>query len=265
MKTTNISTAIGLPILKRLVTVLTFCFLSSAAQAGVGEGQELYNAYCQICHGVLGEGQTMGKPLTDGMANRLSDQELLAVISEGRSGTGMAAWSGSFSETEIFDVASYIRNLQGKPALNLTDDGSGPGNDPDVIAGEQLFNGPATCSSCHSYNDKGGSVGPSLDGLGNRLNDADLLQALLNPSALIVSGYEVKEVEQEDGTIIRGRYRNDSELAVQIQSKDGRRWVTYFKERVKSVKDSDQSLMTDVYATLGAGQQQQLIAFLKSL
>ncbi len=244
---------------------MTFYFLSSAAQAGVGEGQELYNAYCQICHGAMGEGQTMGKPLTDGMANRLSDQELLAVISEGRSGTGMAAWAGSFSETEIFDVASYIRNLQGRPALHLADNDSAPANDPDVLAGEQLFNGPAACNTCHSYNDKGGSVGPSLDGVSNRLNDEGLMQALLNPSASILSGYEVKEVEQEDGSIIRGRYRNDSELTVQIQSEDGRRWVTYFKERVKSVSDSDQSLMPDNYATLGADEQQQLLAFLKSL
>ncbi len=252
-------------ILKISATVFSFCAVSSAAIAGVGEGQELYNAYCQICHGALGEGQTMGKPLTDGVANRLSDQDLLTVISEGRSGTGMVAWEGSLSETEIFDIASYIRNLQGKPALNLADNDAGPSDDPRVLAGEQLFNGEASCATCHSYGDQGGSVGPSLDGLSKRLGEDALMQALLNPSATIVSGYAAKEVEQEDGTIIRGRYRNDSELAVQIQSADGRRWVTYFKERVKSVRDSDQSLMPDTYANLAAAEQQILLAFLMSL
>ena len=72
-------------------------------------------------------------------------------------------------------------------------------------------------------------------------------------------------MEQQDGTVIRGRYRNDSELAVQIQSADGTRWVTYFKDRVKSITVSDESLMPDVYATLGAKEQQQLLAFLKAL
>jgi len=72
-------------------------------------------------------------------------------------------------------------------------------------------------------------------------------------------------VEQNDGTFIRGRFRNDSELAVQIQSNDGRRWVTYFKDRVNSVTDSTESVMPDVYATLGALEQEQLLAFLKSL
>lgn len=207
----------------------------------------------------------MGKPLTDGPANRLTDQGLIDVIADGRAGTGMAAWKGSLSEVEIFDIASYIRNLQGKPALNLGENDSGPSDDPMVLAGEQLFNGAAECATCHSYDDKGGSVGPALDGLGTRLDDDALMQALINPSATIVSGYAAKEVEQEDGTVIRGRFRNDSELAVQIQSEDGRRWVTYFKERVKAVRDSEESLMPDNYANLGADEQQQLLAFLKSL
>jgi putative heme-binding domain-containing protein len=232
--------------------------------AGVGEGQQLYDNFCQICHGGLGEGQTMGKPLTDNVANRLSDEELIAVITEGRSGTGMTAWGSSFSETEIFDIATYVRTLQGKPGLNLADDYSGPSDDPIVLAGEQLFNSTAGCVSCHSYRDQGGTVGPSLDGVAARLGN-NLEPALLNPSASIVAGFEAKIVEQQDGTIIRGRFRNDSELAVQIQSEDGSRWVTYFKDRVKSVVDAADSLMPDVYATLGAAQQEQLLAFLKSL
>lgn len=251
--------------LRQLLAVPLLAALSASSLAGVGEGQELYNAYCQICHGALGEGQTMGKPLTDGPANRLGDQELIDVITDGRAGTGMVAWEGSLSEVEIFDIASYIRNLQGKPALNLGDDDAGLSDDPNVIAGEALFNGSADCATCHSYGDQGGSVGPALDGLGSRLGDDALMEALLNPSASIVSGYGAKEVEQEDGTVVRGRFRNDSELAVQIQSEDGRRWVTYFKDRVAAVRESSESLMPDTYANLGAEEQQQLLAFLKSL
>lgn len=207
----------------------------------------------------------MGKPLTDGVANRLSDEDLLAVITDGRSGTGMAAWGDSFSAEELFDIASYVRALQGKPGLSLADDSGGASDDPLVLAGEQLFLGDAGCVSCHSYKDQGGSVGPSLDGVSARLNDSALQQALLNPSASIATGFAAKVVEQNDGTIIRGRYRNDSDLAVQIQSTDGKRWVTYFKDRVKSITDSGESLMPDIYATLGANQQEQLTAFLRSL
>jgi hypothetical protein len=52
---------------------------------------------------------------------------------------------------------------------------------------------------------------------------------------------------------------------VQIQSEDGRRWVTYFKERVTAVRDSDESVMPDTFVNLGANEQQQLLAFLMSL
>ena len=244
---------------------LALGLLSFSAHSGVGEGQELYDAYCQLCHGGLGEGQQMGKSLTDTAANRLSDEDLLAVITDGRSGTGMPAWGESLTEVEIFDIGSYIRNLQGKPGLNLSDANAGVIDDPAALAGEQLFNNSAGCVACHSYKDQGGSVGPSLDGLSARLDNDALMQALLNPSASIVSGYEAKLLEQNDGTQIRGRFRNDSELAVQIQSEDGRRWVTYFKDRVKSITDSGESLMPDVYATLGAQEQEQLLAFLRSL
>lgn len=251
-------------LIKNMVA-LTLSSLFVSATAGVGEGQELYDAYCQVCHGGLGEGQTMGKPLTDNVANRLNDSELLTVITDGRSGTGMAAWGSSFSETEIYDIASYVRVLQGKPGLNLADEDSGPSDDPQVLAGEQVFNGPAGCINCHSYKDQGGNVGPALDGVSSRLTATALERALLNPSASIISGYGTKVVEQQDGTVIRGRFRNDSALAVQIQSEDGTRWVTYFKDRVKSVTDSSESLMPDVYANLGATEQEQLMAFLKSL
>ena len=70
---------------------LVLCLGSFASYAGVSEGQELYDAYCQVCHGGIGEGQTMGKPLNDTVAKNLSDEELIAVITGGRSGTGPGA------------------------------------------------------------------------------------------------------------------------------------------------------------------------------
>ena len=86
--------------------------------------------------------------------------------------------------------------------------------------------------TCHSYNDQGGSVGPALDSVAGRLGYG-LELALFNPSATILTGYEVKVVEQQDGTSVRGRYRNDAELAVQIQSEDGTRRVNSLQDRIK--------------------------------
>jgi len=248
-----------------MLALISLSLGSATSIAGVGEGQVLYDAYCQVCHGGVGEGQTMGKPLTDRGAAGLSDDELIAVIKEGRSGTGMAAWGSSFSDTEILDVAGYVRVLQGEIGLSSVDENAVASNDPGVLAGEQLFNNSAGCVGCHSYRDQGGRIGPVLDGVGSRLNENGLMQALLNPSQSIVPGYEAKIIEQADGTVVSGRFRNDSELAVQLQSADGARWITYFKDRVNSITDSDESLMPDVFANLGATDQDNLLAFLKSL
>jgi putative heme-binding domain-containing protein len=258
------STFRKLPITDLLPAFL-FLLCASTSLAGPGEGLAIYDSFCQICHGPVGEGQTMGKPLNDTITKNLSDAELIAVIRDGRAGTGMAAWAGSLSEQEILDVAGYIRVLQGEAGLSEVDESAVASDNPATRAGEQLFNGIAGCSNCHSYRDKGGNVGPKLDGIGSRLNDVALRQALLDPSASVLGGYEVKVVELPDGTVIKGRFRNDSEQAVQIQSPDGARWVTYFKARVTSITNSDESLMPDIFATLGAEQQNNLLAFLKSL
>jgi len=248
-----------------LIALLSTLAVTQSATAGVSEGQELYRSYCVVCHGDLGQGQTMGKPLTDNNANRLSDAELIDVISNGRAGTGMAAWGSSLTEQDLLDIAGFVRVLQGGVGLTEVNENAVADDDPAVLAGALVFNGSAGCIDCHSYADQGGNIGPELDGVAARLGDAGLLEALLDPSAAVDPGFGVKIVTQTDGSQIKGRYRYDSEFAVQIMSDDGKRWVTYFKERVESVEDSEESLMPQVYARLSGQEQEDLLAFLRSL
>lgn len=248
--------------------VPALCLLSvgfmATSLAGPGEGQTLYESYCSVCHGIQGEGETMGKPLNDSSSRKLSDLQLIATITDGRSGTGMNSFRSAFNDREIHDIAGYIRVLQGGTGLTEASVEKVSGSAA-VLAGEVLFKAQANCFSCHSYDNKGGNIGPALDGVANRLSEDALLEALIDPSRSIASGYEVKEVETNEGEVLRGRFRNDSDLAVQIQSEDGSRWVTYFKDRVKSITDSDSSLMPDIFSTLGVRDQENLLEFLKSL
>ena len=237
---------------------------STTVQAGLSEGLVLYQSFCAVCHGAEGEGQAMGKSLVDDGAKSLEPMDLLAVIREGRAGTGMAAWGDSFSAEEILDTANYIRAMQGKLGIIIEHDDP-IADDPIALAGRDLFNGSANCISCHTVGDKGGQVGPVLDGLSDRLDAQGILQAVSSPSASIIEGFGVKVIELTDGTIVSGRARNETANTVQIQSADGKRWRTYFKDRVKSVSDSDTSLMPNIYAGLSSVQQQQIVAFLNSL
>ena len=261
--------AVKLPqkCLQRSVIVL-WCLLAPGIMnnsiAGPGQGQALYESYCSACHGVQGEGETMGKPLDDSSARKLTDSQLIATITNARPGTGMGSFRSAFDDKEIHAIAAYVRVLQGgsglteASAVSVSDSAA-------VLAGEALFKAKATCISCHSYGNRGGNIGPALDGIADRLSENALLEALMYPSRSIASGYGVKEVETNQGEVLRGRYRNDSDLAVQIQSEDGSRWVTYFKDRVKSITDSNSSLMPDIFSTLGAREQANLLEFLNSL
>ena len=65
---------------RSLTIGVLFAVYTGPAIGGVGEGLELYNSYCSVCHGEAGEGQAMGKSLNDRSANSLSDAEVVGVI-----------------------------------------------------------------------------------------------------------------------------------------------------------------------------------------
>jgi hypothetical protein len=72
-------------------------------------------------------------------------------------------------------------------------------------------------------------------------------------------------VTRSDGTIVVGRFRNESDRALQIQSEDGRRWITFFKDRVSSITNEESSLMPDVFSTLEKTEREEILAFLRAL
>jgi mono/diheme cytochrome c family protein len=66
----------------------------------------------------------------------------------------------------------------------------------DARRGEELFfNSPtAACASCHFVKDKGGDVGPILDGIAVRADKAYILESLVDPNAKKAKGFEHLEV-----------------------------------------------------------------------
>ncbi len=106
----------------------------SAAPASIADigdpkaGRVHYANYCTSCHGAAGAGDgpiaagLNPKPAahTDGAyMNALSNDHLFKVLKEGGPAVGksplMAAWGGTLSDDEIWDVVAYVRTLA-KPA-----------------------------------------------------------------------------------------------------------------------------------------------------
>lgn len=74
---------------------------------GGGEGAELYNVNCATCHGGSGDGG-LG-PSLHGVADRLSLDEHIKTVTEGRGGR-MPSFEGDLTAAEIEAVVNYERS-----------------------------------------------------------------------------------------------------------------------------------------------------------
>jgi mono/diheme cytochrome c family protein len=86
----------------------------------IAMGQKLYTSNCMICHGPSGKGDGPGgaalekKPADLGARIKAgeTDGELFWKITEGRS--PMLSWKGSLSETQRWELVTYIKTFAGK-------------------------------------------------------------------------------------------------------------------------------------------------------
>ena len=103
-----------------LIAYLRFLVSSKHKLMGDPEiGQQLYQKYCYVCHGVEGDGDGIMTNLMGIMpmnhtnpneTNRLNNEEILKSILDGK-GRFMPAWRGILSQTDAEALVSYIRLL----------------------------------------------------------------------------------------------------------------------------------------------------------
>ena len=122
-------------------------------------GQDTYDIYCALCHGLQGEGYLAPQ------ANALGNPEFLSTATDdfieyatiyGRPGTKMSALGtqaeGPIDESDITDVVAYIRSWETLPTADIHDD---------TISGTEE-NGSSLyqqyCQSCHGSQGEGSSA-----------------------------------------------------------------------------------------------------------
>ncbi len=71
------------------------------------------------------------------------------------------------------------------------------------LEGRRLFTATG-CIQCHQYLGEGGSVGPTLDGVGHRLSAYALLESLVDPSKTIAPKYRVPDSDPSISTMPAG-------------------------------------------------------------
>ena len=74
----------------------------------------------------------------------------------------------------------------------------------DFERGKSLF-AAVRCASCHMIQGEGGAIGPDLTQLGTRFSVHDMLESIIEPSAVISDQYESKVLVLKDGSSVLGR------------------------------------------------------------
>jgi putative heme-binding domain-containing protein len=75
----------------------------------------------------------------------------------------------------------------------------------DAERGRRLFFSAQTaCAHCHRFGAEGGLLGPDLTEIGRRLSQAQLVEAVLEPSAAILAGYETWTIVDVQGRSYTG-------------------------------------------------------------
>jgi mono/diheme cytochrome c family protein len=105
--------------IKALIAYLRFLGSKHEMMGDPEVGLQIYQKYCQVCHGVEGDGDGIMTNLIGIMpmdhtnpneTNRYNNEELAKSILDGK-GRFMPAWRGILSKTDVEALVGYIRLL----------------------------------------------------------------------------------------------------------------------------------------------------------
>ena len=132
-------------------------------------GLTLYAENCAACHGANGEGSALAPALNvDALRERLSDTDITRIISQGVSGTLMAAWNRALLPEQITDLTGLIRSWDMLEVAGITlpvIESAPVDMSPEAIAtGQRLYG--LVCAQCHGTNGFGTPLAPALNNQG---------------------------------------------------------------------------------------------------
>jgi putative membrane-bound dehydrogenase-like protein len=130
---------------------------------------------------------------------------------------------------------------------------------PDLNLGRAIFS--KTCQRCHMLYAVGQHIGPDLTG-SNRNNLDYLLENIVDPSAVMANEYRQTIIRTEDGQVVTGILKSETEKSVSLQTVDA--LVTLGKDEIEERKVSEKSMMPeDQLQPFTPSEIRSLIAYLR--
>ncbi|HEX8675743.1 MAG TPA: PVC-type heme-binding CxxCH protein, partial [Segetibacter sp.] len=109
----------------------------------------------------------------------------------------------------------------------------------DMARGKTVFAG--RCSNCHKAGGEGNSIAPDLTTIGKKFDKTALLDAIINPSAAIVFGYEPWLVNTKDGASVYGFLLSQNKKSIVIKDIAGQKHIIPL-QKITSKEKQDKSL-----------------------
>jgi putative heme-binding domain-containing protein len=133
-------------------------------------------------------------------------------------------------------AGNYFKNPESNQSLSISRIAQMQG---DAIKGKTTFQ--SKCSTCHRIGREGKTIGPDLSMVGKKFEKSGLLDAIVNPSAGLVFGYEMWLITKKDGTTASGFMQADGETVV-LKGMDGKLYSIKAAE-IASRKQFETSIM----------------------
>jgi putative heme-binding domain-containing protein len=132
-----------------------------------------------------------------------------------------------------------------------------------VQRGELLFTHPrgAGCARCHSLDARVNSFGPGLGDIGRRSGAKQIVQSIVEPSAVITEGFAQHVLQTVDGLVHAGVLLEESGLAVTLGLATGERLVVR-KSEIEERRSERISAMPEFRGKLEDRDVADLAAFL---
>jgi cytochrome c oxidase cbb3-type subunit 3 len=201
-------------------------------------GARTFSTNCSGCHGFDGRGGERAHNIaTTRQVMSLSDDDLISILRNGITGTGMPSFA-YLQNKGITDVVAYLRVLQGKVTVVKVKG--------DAKAGHDLFYGKAGCAQCHLIKGLGGFMGPDLTEFASGMALENIVLAITKPDARLQPNQAVASLLMIDGTTVQGTARSEDNFTLTLQEQDGR-FRTFNKQGVASIRRTGHSIMPRDY------------------
>ncbi|HWB31200.1 MAG TPA: HEAT repeat domain-containing protein [Vicinamibacterales bacterium] len=134
-----------------------------------------------------------------------------------------------------------------------------------LIRGRQvaMTHAAAQCTRCHALGDSKADVGPNLAGVASRLTRAQLLEALIAPSARIAPGYGQVSVTLENGQKLEGMLREESATTIAVE--DSTKGLQRVAKADIATRTNAPSAMPPMNLLLTPREIRDVVEFLSSL